>query len=692
MKIQGLLLFSLFSLSLFAQNIDPTNIQIVRDKWGVPHIFSKTDAEAAYGLAWAHAEDNFEDIQTPLLGVRRLLAEVDGKEGALLDAVGFLFKVDEIVEEKYESTFSPKFKKIIGAYVQGLNEYATKHPKEVRHKKLFPLTEKDVIKGYVLIMSFISNIQYDLIRVFEDKLDPVELESIGKGSNGFAYAPSKTTTGKTYLISNSHQPLEGSTAWYELSIHSEEGWEFAGATFAGGLTPFVGTNPDLGWTHCVNYNDFHDVFRLEMNPENEHQYLMDGEWLELEERVLKMKVKVGFLKIPIKRKFYWSVYGPTVKNKTGFYSLRFPSNMVIGQAEQWSHMNKARNYEEFYKAMEMQQLASLVVVYADKEGNIMFADQGLFPERNPAYDYKKIVPGNTKETLWEAKFRPLEELIIVENPACGYVFNANNTGLNCTCDEENPSAVVFSETKGWQQHNTSRSIRFKEMMKDYDKLSYEDIKRLKYDGKFHFPLYHRSMENLDFIRQINPADYPDLKAVINRVKQWNGETNSENKQAAIISLTIQALLNYLIEKGSIDQNGDLPEEEYIKALRYAQKHLLKHFGTLDITLGDLQRHVRGDKDLPVGGLPETLTSMYTKPYKNGRMESTLGESFILFATYGEDGVEKIETINCYGASNHPDSPHYNDQMEPYIKKELKEMTLDKERIFKEGVRVYRLEK
>ena len=308
MKFLGLLLL-LFPFQLLCQDINPQNIQIVRDKWGVPHIFAKTDAEAAYGLAWAHAEDNFEDIQTPLLAVRHLLAEVAGKEGALLDVLSFLIKTDEIVQEQYESTFSPKFKKILRAYVQGINQYAAKHPKEIRHKRLFPVNEQDVIKGYVLMMTLISNVHFDLARIFEDKLATVDEQQVYAGSNGFAYAPSKTTTGKSYLICNSHQPLTGHAAWYEVSIHSEEGWEFVGATFAGGITPFIGTNPNLGWTHCVNYNDYSDVFRLKMHPENKNQYEVDGEWLALEERILKLKVKLGFLKIPIKRKFYWSIYG-----------------------------------------------------------------------------------------------------------------------------------------------------------------------------------------------------------------------------------------------------------------------------------------------------------------------------------------------------------------------------------------------
>ena len=139
-----------------AQQVDPGNITVARDSFGIPYIYANTDQEAAYGLAWAQAEDNFFELQEPLLASRGLLSEVIGKKGAFLDAIPFLIDAQGVVEEKYETTFSSHFKRILSGYVQGLNEYAALHPKEVLHKDLFPLNEKDIIKVYVFIKKVAS--------------------------------------------------------------------------------------------------------------------------------------------------------------------------------------------------------------------------------------------------------------------------------------------------------------------------------------------------------------------------------------------------------------------------------------------------------------------------------------------------------------------------------------------------------
>lgn len=675
----------------FSIKIDTNDITIARDQWGVPHIFTKTDIEAGYGLAWAHAEDNFEQIQEPLLAARGMLGSVKGKDGALFDAVSFLIKTDEIVREKYESTFSPKFKKILAAYAAALNRFAELHPDEVLHKKLFPVNPIDIVKGYCLSMAFISNVQYDLGRLFQSQLEPITLVDhtvLPGGSNGIALAPNKTVEGKTFLVSNSHQPLRTYMSWYEVHIHTEEGWNFTGATFAGGITPFVGTNEHLGWTHCVNYNDYHDVYELTMHPKDKLSYKFDGKWLRLEERTWKAKVKLGFIKLGIKKKFYWSKHGPVVKNKKGFYALRFPSNMVIGAPEQWYKMNKATSLDEFKAALEMQQHPSLSITYGDKDGNILFVDNGLFPYRNPNYNWEYMVPGDTSATLWAPTFMPMDSVLQIENPASGYVFHCNGTGFNCTSYEDNPLIKDYNTTMGYVKCDGSRHLRLQSLMDNYDKLTYEDFKAVKYDQHREFPLYTITIENWDNLRSVSPEAYPELADVIEVFSKWNGEADIHNKQAAIFSLAGDYIAGYTSKNGIWDRRGNIPEEVFPKALKFAKKWLLKHFKTLEIELGDMQKHVRGDKVLPVGGVAESISALYVVPWKKGMRQSNLGDSFILFATYNNDGVEKIETINCYGASNRPDSPHYNDQMELYVNQKTKVMTLDKAQILKEATQTY----
>jgi len=530
-----------------------------------------------------------------------------------------------------------------------------------------------------------------LARLFQNNIAPIaniDKNKLPGGSNGFALAPRKTKEGKTFLVSNSHQPLRGFMAWYEVHVHSEEGWNFLGATFAGGITPFIGTNEHLGWTHCVNYNDYHDVYELKMHPKGKKQYWFDGEWLDLEERVFKTKVKLGFLKIGIRKKFYWSKHGPVIKNKSGFYALRFPANMIVGQAEQWYHMNKATNLQEFKKAQELQQIPSLATIYADKESNILFIDNGLFPYRNPNYDWDRIVPGDTSATLWAPDFMPMDSILMIENPPSGYVYHTNGTGFYSTAPDDCPKPSDYNKTMGYMEEYTPRQLRVINLLDPEDKISYTELKTIKYDLKREFPLYAPIATNWDSIRHLSGTKHPHLAEILTAFKKWDGNTDLHNKQAAIYSLSSKFILEELNKQGRLTVPGVLSEKLMVNALNHSKKYLLKHFGELEIELGELQKHVRGDKVFPVGGVSETLAAMYMEPYKKGMMQSAMGESFILFATYNKNGVEKIETVNCYGASNKPDSPHYSDQMEMFLKHELKPMTLDKKEILKTAEKSY----
>ncbi|WMX15142.1 penicillin acylase family protein [Aureispira sp. CCB-E] len=694
MRIACTLLLCGLTILSFGQTVAPVdlnNITIARDEWGVPHIFTQTDVEAAYGLAWAHCEDNFEQVQEPFLAAKGIFGAVLGKEGALFDAISFLIKSREVVEEKYETTFSPKFKQMLTAYASAVNRYAELHPKEIRHKKLFPITPKDIAVAYNISTSLISNIQFNLGRLFENNLEPItssNKKNLSAGSNGIAIAPHKTQEGKTFLVSNSHQPLRSYLSWYEVHIHTEEGWNFTGATFCGGITPFVGTNEHLGWTHCVNYNDYSDVFELKMHPKEKLKYQLDGKWLDLEERIWKATVKVWIFKFGIRKKFYWSKYGPVVKNKTGFYALRFPSNMVIGAPEQWYHMNKATNLDEFKAALNLQQQPSISTTYADKEGNILFVDNGLFPYRNPNYNWKNIVPGDTSATLWAPNFMPMDSILTVENPPSGYVFHMNGTGFNSTADADNPNPADYNPTMGYITGNLPRQLRFKDLIAQYDQLSYEDFKRIKYDYKHRFPLYTRTIQNWDLIRHLSPKKYPKIADIIAVFSKWDGNADVHNKQAAIFLLSTIYISDYRSERGLSDIPGTMEEATFADALLYAKKYLLKHFKSLEIELGDLQKHVRGTKVEPVGGVGESIAAMYTVPWKKGMRQSDLGESFILFATYNKNGVEKIESINCYGASNRPESPHYNDQMDLYLQQKTKVMSLNKTTILETAKKIY----
>jgi acyl-homoserine-lactone acylase len=676
MKKICLILLLLTSYRLNAIEINVKNINIIRDNYGVPHIYGKTDEEVAYGLAWATAEDDFESMQQNLLAGRCKAAEVNGEDGAMMDFIFAFIQSKEIVEQQYDTAFSPKFKGILAAYCKGANKYAELHPKEVLLKGLFPINEKDMIQGFVMGMALMTNIHFDIIRLSEKKMDQPFLTQ-QKGSNGIAVSGKKTTDGKSYLAINSHQPLAGPFSWYEAHLCSEEGWNIIGGTFPGGATIFHGVNENLGWAHTVSFADFSDVYKLEMHPNKKLTYKFDGKWLKLEEKKVKMKVKFWIFKIPYTKKYYLSVYGPTLKVKKDFYSMRILANMNIKAAEQWYKMNKSKNLSEFKDALRFQGIIGLNFIYADKEKNILYTDNGLFPERSSDYDWWGVLPGNTSKTLWKPVFLPFDSMMKIENPNCGYVFNSNNTPFVATAKSENIDPNSINKNLKYFRYMTNRGHRISDLFSKLDTISYDDFLRIKYDQKIATPAYNFALANLEDLLLLDKNKYPKVKETLEILQKWDRNADINSEGAAIASLVEYDLAKYLLEEGKLPYwEVKLPMEQYIKSVEYAQKHLQKHFGTIHVKLGDLQKLVRGKKELPVGGINDVVAATACVEHEKGRFKSDVGDSYIMLVKFGKDTVE-LQTVTAYGQSNKIGNKHYDDQMDLYVAHKTKEESLSK---------------
>lgn len=674
-------------------NVD---VEIVRDQWGVPHIFGKTDVDAAYGLAWATCEDDFETVQHLLLAANGRLGEVTGKNGALLDFMGKITRVSEEVEKRFDNAFTPHYKNYLEAYAQGINRFAEVHPKEILRKNLFPITAKDVVKCNTLTLVFLTNVYVEIQQIFTRSIVAYERNlkyegNLPEGSNAFALNKNKTDNGHTFLAINSHQPLQGLFSWYEAHLVSDEGLNILGGTFPGGANIFHGVNQHLGWAATLNHPDLCDVYKLEMHPKKKGLYKFDDGYEKLEPFKAKVKVKVGFLRLPVTRKFFKSKHGTVIKNKDGYYALRFPANMDLAGTEQLYYMNKATNFEEFNAALEMGHFPGTNNIYADGEGNIQFISLGLFAYRDSSYDWLSVLPGNTSETLWEEKFHPVSELPRYTNPKAGYLFNTNGTPFVATADEENLKSAHFNPTFGYQDETklNNRTIRAKQLLSEYDKISWEDFKTIKYDQKFNQKLESFNINNMWMIEKLSTIKYPDLQDAIEVIRSWNRSADVENKEAALLIFTFNNLVEIILSQGMQYASNSLSEQQYVEALRKAQKHMKKHFGTLRVRLGDVQKHVRGDKEIGVGGAPDVLAAMMSKPHKKGKLKTYVGDSYIILVDFDTQGNPSIETINAYGASNRKDSPHYTDQMELWATQKTKPMTLDKKAVYENAVRVYR---
>jgi acyl-homoserine-lactone acylase len=660
-------------ISFFSEaQIQPDQVTIARDQWGVPHIFAKTDPEAAYGLAWAHAEDDFKTIQQTALAGKGMLARHLGKGGAPIDYVVGLLKTKETAEEKLH-TLSPEFKALAQGYIDGLNAYAKTYPEEVLVKNSFPLAMNDYLSSILLSLSVISGADDVLSSIINRTIDK---STAPKGSNAFAIAPWKTTDGSAFLNVNSHQPLEGPVAWYEAHLHSEEGWNMLGGLFPGGCVIFHGTNENLGWAHTVNHQDKIVVYKLETKG---RKYRFDGEWKNLEKKRIKLKVKLGFLTLPIGKRAYWSVYGPTLKTKNGFYSIRMGANQDVRGIEQWYQMNKASNFTEFYRAMEMVAIPGFNTVYADKNDTIFYVSNGKIPIRKKGYDWQGVLPGNTSETLW-TDYHPLKDLPQYLNPKSGYLFNTNNTVFHASGAEDNLDPDSIDPTMGYPLKDNNRSTRFVELIEQYKKLNYEDFKRIKYDAqypsKFHFTMDINALESM------SPADYPEIQNELEMIQKWDRKAEVSSKEATFFAYFLYAI-NERFEKNDI-----LTKDQIAEVFKSVKTQMIANFGSTQVQLGDAQKLVRGNKEFPLWGLPDVLRAMYTTPYENGKRKGIAGESYIQLVRYKKGELPEIESVINYGASNHPESPHYTDQAQLFIDLKLKPMTLDKATVLETAKKVY----
>lgn len=676
--IKALIIFLLLPATLFAQ-INQKDIQIARDSFGVPHIFGKTDADAAYGLAWANAEDDFYNMQSSILAGKGMLGRSIGRKGAEADYVVSMLRCRDIVKEKMQ-TLSPPFMKLVRAYIQGVNDYAGMHPEEVRVKKAFPVTEEDYLTTVVFSLCMISGLEQALPRIFKGDI-PLIPGFEPTGSNAFAIHPSRTTTGEAFLAINSHQPLEGPVAWYEAHVISEEGTNILGGLFPGGITVLAGVNEYLGWAHTVNNMDKIDVYQLKMNPQNKKEYAFDGQWARLEKRKVKLKVKG--IPFKVSKKTWWSKYGATVRNDKGSFSIRFTANMDIRGMEQWWRMSKANSFSSFYEAISMQALPLFNIVYADKADTIFYISAGKMPLRNNAdkYNWNETLPGDTSATLWR-DFHGIADLPQYINPTSGYLFNTNHSPFLASSLSDNLNPEKYDKTSGYEMYHNNRSQRFTELIPAEGKIDYETFKKIKYDGQL--PQQLKYPYDIDTMFLLKPDEYPDIAEVVQTFQQWDRKSDTGNKGAAIFALAFQ----HIVSKRSAWHNTSITSGQSAEVFRYIKNHQQQFFGHTGISLGQLQKHNRGEKILPLWGLPDVLTAMYSRMQPNGTMKGYVGDSYIQLVRFPKTGLPVMETVNAYGASGKQNSAHYNDQMEMFVSKQTKPMTLDKEKVLREAKRIY----
>ena len=687
---------------LIPPDITSRDIRIIRDEWGSPHIFGKTDADAAFGLAYAMCEDDFATMEETFWMMRCRMAEQLGPQYAFIDLLTWMFRQREIVAEKYETDLSPEVRAVIQAYADGFNFYACEHPDQVIRPDLFPVTAQDIVVGFVQKTPFFfltdKHIRkllreecfekMNLLEIASDPVDPANIltERLTRGamlgSNAFAIGPGRSADGRTFLAINSHQPWEGQLAWYEAHTVSGEGLNLMGGTFPGAPIVLHGFSPDHGWAHTVNIPDQIDIYRLEINPDNPNQYRFDGAWRDFETGQAQIPVKVGPFRLMWRPSLCWSVHGPVLRLPGGVFALRYGGHGNIRAVEQWYRMGKVRSLEEFIAAMQLRGIPSFNCVYADRAGNVAYFYNTLMPVRAPGYDWAWIVPGNTSETLWTESW-PWERLPKVVNPQAGFVVSCNHTPFECTTSQDRPKPEDYADLDyvGIETDMTNRGLRALELYGGDPSITEEDFYAYKMDRR-----YSDRSEVIRLVSQLleinfDPSD-PALADAKKVLTSWEPNADADNPGTALVAKTLEPYIRarYMLEKQPpLDQ-----------LLTDAARYLKKHWGRVAVPWSDVCRLRRGNLDLPLWGGPDTLRAIQGKWDDSGHYIAHHGDCHILMVTWAKDSAVRARGIHQYGAAaTVPDSPHYADQAPLFARGEYRDALIDEAALKARPHREYR---
>lgn len=680
---------------------------IARDNFGVPHIFGKTDADVAYGVGYAHAEDDFSTLEETLAMTRGRLGAITGAEGAKTDYVLHLLGARETVTRDYAKQ-PADVRAVLDGYASGLNHYAAQHPGEVRLAKLFPVNGQDVATGFVLRMPFFFGLDQVLGALAGDTPLPPETagphpdtpaavpdvtplparggagggalgEGNQNGSNAFLVGPRRSADGFTRLVSNAHQPWRGPVAWYELVVHSGTGWNFAGATFPGVPFPVLGHNQTLGWTNTVNRPDLTDVYKLVLDGDGTH-YRFDGRWLPLQRTRVWLHVRFGPFVLPIAKTVLRSVHGPVIVNQSGAYAIRYANADQLKMVEEYYRLSHATDFAGWQKALSAQGIPATNFLYADAAGNIAYFYNASFPNRKPGYDYRQLLPGDTSRDL-AAGTVPWAQVPRNVNPASDFLINANNSpyqaaGLGSELRPEDYSPLLGIETD-----TTNRGRRALELMAANPSISARDLYRIKYDtavsrqswaGKWYADLAAVDARGDPLLR--------DAQAVLAKW-DWNFDGHGPADAIAVI----------LMRAGQKWHYQRLPELDPRAELTTAAAYLRDHFGRLDPPLGEVLRLRQGKADLPLDGGPDVLrAAALWDEEPDGRLSVKHGDSFVMFVAWDRAGRVSSQSILPFGAATtRPDSPHYADQAPLFVRHRLKPVWFARSALRDHVERVYR---
>lgn len=717
------ILFICFTSTVFAQKLSAQEISrlnkiaqqvtIIRDRWGIAHIYGKTDADAVFGMLYAQCEDDFKRVEMNYIEKLGRMSEIKGRSFVYNDLETRLLIDANEAKADYKNA-APWLKKLLNSYADGINFYLHKHP-EVKPLMLthfepwFPLLWTDGSIGAISTAD-LTNAELKSFYGNDDKYAYAEkVKDMQTGSNGFAIAPSKTASGNAILYINPH------TTFYfrpEIQISSQEGLNAYGAVTWGQFFIYQGFNENCGWMHTSSNVDVADIYTEKIITKNKKLfYEYDSKLLP----VLEKKITISYLEngklIPKTFTAYFTNKGPIMAKRDGKWISLKSNNRSIKSLEQSWLRTKSKNFEDYKKAMELKANTSNNTVYADNKGNIAYWHGNFIPIRDKNLNWSKAVDGSTSATQWKGLHNP-SETVHLFNPSNGWLQNCNSTPFS-VADANSPKKENYLPYMAPDGENF-RGVNAVRILSKGTNYTLDKIITDSYDTKLSIfevliPALISSFEKN--IKPENPL-YNELIDPITELKKWDFYAN-ENSIATTLANEWGYKINPIIQKVYIDE-GETDQventiqfaktatpEQLIPQLQTVVKELKAKFGSWQIPWGELNRFQRPSgeinltfndniESLPIGFGAALWGSLpaYKSAYQNGTKKryGYNGNSFVCAVEFGTK--IKAKSLLAGGNSGDSKSKHFMDQAVMYQKGKFKDILFYKEDIEKNAEQTY----
>lgn len=659
-------LIALSALGCTTASAQRYSATIIRDHSGIPHIYGDTDAATAFGLGYAHAEDDMDSIENAILVSRARLASKLGESALEYDRISAMLQGERIAHEVYRRDLSQNAREIAEGFAAGINRYLALHPGEGKALDR-PVDGQDVVAFLYTMTPLFFGLDKEMRNAAGADAKLAVRSGFADqrlGSNAIAVAPSRSGDGVTRLMANSHQPWDGMLAWYESGFHSKSGLNFYGGQL--GLLPFpmYGHNATLGWSYTLNRPKLTDVYRLDLDPANPHRYRWSGEWRETTQYPAHYVVKqanggVREFDEPVE----WTVHGPVFRVGAKAFAIKYASIGEAHNLDQYLGLMRSKTFAEWRASLRHQGIPSVNFTYADAEGNIGYFYNARLPKRDGSFPVNTILPGDQPAALWTS-YLPVEASPEVVNPKSGFVFNANNGPFLASGAQDNPRRVDFPAALGIDAMETNRGQRLFELLSARSTIDRAALLTIKFDVNVSRNTQYLSRYLDEAAAVTAPAGSP-LAQGAQLIRNWNRSFDSSSKGAVLASI--------LVAEAEDASWKDQPPKPARDVLASAIAKVQAAAGTLDPRLGDAVRLRHGTVDLaiPRGG-PDVVRAINSEPTEDGHLRATVGDSLMLLIEWGKDKRVHSWARSPYGAApTRPDSPHFSDQSKGFVDQTLR---------------------